>query len=80
MYQAIERHAAKFNDLQGLVRAPDADAQVAELRRALEESAESLNSRTDGSPEDSNARAKIYRGLLAASRIIAQLREDALNA
>jgi hypothetical protein len=71
MYQAIERH--------GLVRAPDADAQVAVLRRALEESAEELNSRTDGSPEDRNARAKIYRGLLAASRIIAQLREDALN-
>ena len=79
MYQAIERHAAKFNDLQGLVRAPDADAQVAQLRRALEESAEALNSHTDSSIEDRDARAKIYRGLLAASRIVAQLREDALN-
>ncbi|HVE09076.1 MAG TPA: type III secretion protein [Paraburkholderia sp.] len=79
MYEAIERHAQDFSDLQKIVRAPDADARVATLRRALEESAEQLNNASDGSLADRDARMRIYRGLIAASRIVDQLRDEALR-
>ncbi|AUT74417.1 MULTISPECIES: type III secretion protein [Paraburkholderia] len=79
MYEAIERHAQHFMALQNVVTATDADARVAELRKALEESAEQLNHAADGTAADRDARARIYRGLVAASRIVGQLREDALR-
>ncbi|WP_109477466.1 type III secretion protein [Paraburkholderia sp. C35] len=79
MYEAIERHAPLFMQLQTVVTAPDADARVAELRKALEDSAEQLNHAADGTAADRDARARIYRGLIAASRIVGQLREDALR-
>jgi len=79
MYEAIERHAQHFMALQNVVTAADADTRVAELRQALEESAEQLNHAADGTAADRDARARIYRGLVAASRIVGQLREDALR-
>ena len=79
MYEAIERHAQHFMALQNVVTAADADARVAELRKALEESAEQLNHAADGTAADRDARARIIRGLVAASRIVGQLREDALR-
>ena len=79
MYEAIERHAQHFMQLQNVVTAADADARVTELRKALEESAEQLNHAADGTAADRDARARIYRGLVAASRIVGQLREDALR-
>jgi hypothetical protein len=77
MYEAIERNAQHFNDLAQLVQRPDADARVAQLRKALDDSAEELNSLPAGSDVDCDARARIYRGLVAASRIVGQLRDDA---
>ncbi|MCA8002734.1 type III secretion protein [Burkholderia metallica] len=79
MYEAIEKHAQQFMELQRIVTSAEADKQVAELRQALEESAEHLNSTSDGTTADRDARARIYRGLIAASRIVGQLREDALR-
>ena len=79
MYEAIERHAQHFMELQNVVTAADADTRVAALRKALEESAEQLNHAADGTAADRDARARIYRGLIAASRIVGQLREDALR-
>jgi len=79
MYEAIERHAQHFIELQKVVTGADADSRVAELRKALEDSAEQLNHAADGSAADRDARARIYRGLVAASRIVGQLREDALR-
>ncbi|MBN3759778.1 type III secretion protein [Burkholderia sp. Ac-20365] len=79
MYEAIERHAQHFMELQNVVTAADADTRVAGLRKALEESAEQLNHAADGTAADRDARARIYRGLIAASRIVGQLREDALR-
>ncbi|CAG9190126.1 Type III secretion protein [Paraburkholderia caribensis] len=79
MYEAIERHAQHFMALQNVVTAADADTRVAELRKALEESAEQLNHAADGTAADRDARARIYRGLVAASRIVGQLCEDALR-
>ena len=79
MYEAIDRHAQHFMALQNVVTAADADTRVAELRKALEESAEQLNHAADGTAADRDARARIYRGLVAASRIVGQLREDALR-
>ncbi|MBN3751838.1 type III secretion protein [Paraburkholderia sp. Tr-20389] len=79
MYETIERHAQHFMELQNVVTGANADTRVAELRKALEESAEQLNHAADGTPADRDARARIYRGLVAASRIVGQLREDAMR-
>ena len=79
MNEVIERHAQHFMELQTIVTAADADTRVAELRKALEDSAEQLNHAADGTAADRDARARIYRGLVAASRIVGQLREDALR-
>jgi hypothetical protein len=77
MYQAIEQHAAQFSNLGNLLRGPDAERHALELRRALEEGANEVNSQVAVSSEDREVRARIYRGLIAASRIVAQLNEAA---
>jgi hypothetical protein len=79
MYEPIERHAQDFSDLQKIVHGPDADARVGALRKALEASAEQLNGVADGSPADRDPRMRIYRGLIPPSRIVDQLREEALR-
>jgi hypothetical protein len=78
MYEAIERHAAEFNNLQQLLSDRNADERIATLCRALEESANEVGNAQGGTDIDRSNRAKIYRGLLAASRIVTQLREREL--
>jgi len=75
MYESIERHAADFNNLQQLLADRGAGARIATLCRALEDSAQEVGNAQGGTDIDRSNRAKIYRGLLAASRIVAQLRE-----
>jgi hypothetical protein len=75
MYEAIERHAADFNNLQQLLSDRNAEARIATLCRALNESATQVSNEQGGTEIDRSNRAKIYRGLLAASRIVAQLSE-----
>lgn len=79
MYEAIERHAADFDDLKQLLADRSADQRIATLCSALQESAKSVGNAQGGTDIDRSNRAKIYRGLLAASRIVTQLRERELE-
>jgi hypothetical protein len=75
MYEALERHADDFNHLQSLLADPQAGARLDALERALRDSAQSVGDAQGGNELDRNNRSKIYQGLMAASRVIAQLRE-----
>jgi hypothetical protein len=76
MYQAIERHAEDFNNLQTLLADPGAFERLVTLEQALKESAQAVGDAQGGTDLDRSNRSKIYQGLLAASRVIAQLREQ----
>jgi hypothetical protein len=78
MYQAIERHADDFNRLQTLLADPAASGRLDALERALKDSAQSVSDAQGGNELDRSNRSKIYQGLMAASRVIAQLREHEL--
>lgn len=75
MYKAIEQHAADFDDLKQLLADRHAEQRIATLCKALEETAKNVGDAQGGTDIDRSNRAKIYRGLLAASRIVMQLRE-----
>jgi|HubBroStandDraft_5_1064220.scaffolds.fasta_scaffold59214_3 hypothetical protein len=75
MYEAIERQASDFNNLQQLLADRGAETRIDLLCRALEESATQVGNEQGGTEIDRSNRAKIYRGLLAARRIVMQLRE-----
>ncbi|MDB5787016.1 type III secretion protein [Caballeronia mineralivorans] len=76
MYEAIERHADDFNNLQTLLADPGASQRLIDLEQALLQSAQSVSDAPGGNELDRGNRSKIYQGLIAASRVIAQLREQ----
>jgi hypothetical protein len=78
MYEAIERHADDFNQLQTLLADPSASGRLDALEAALRESAQAVSDAQGGNELDRSNRSKIYQGLMAASRVIAQLREHEL--
>ncbi|WP_144114183.1 type III secretion protein [Paraburkholderia sp. BCC1886] len=78
MYEALERHADDFNDLQNLLADPSSGQRLIDLERALQQSAQSVGDAQGGNELDRSNRSKIYQGLMAASRVIAQLREQEL--
>ncbi|AOJ71182.1 MULTISPECIES: hypothetical protein [Burkholderia] len=77
MYEALERAADDCGPLEQALAAPDAAARIGALRRALGETAERVSAATAqaASEFDRDAMQKIYRGLLAAQRIVATLHE-----
>ncbi|WP_175865845.1 type III secretion protein [Burkholderia cepacia] len=78
MYEAIERHAEDFGNLQNLLADPGAGPRLIELERALQQSAQEVSDAQGGTDLDRSNRSKIYLGLMAASRLITQLREQEL--
>jgi hypothetical protein len=78
MYEALERHADDFNHLQALLADPAAAPRLDALEHALRDSAQAVSDAQGGNELDRNNRSKIYQGLMAASRVIAQLREQEL--
>lgn len=78
MYEALERHADDFNDLQNLLADPSSGQRLIDLERALQQSAQAVGDAQGGNELDRSNRSKIYQGLMAASRVIAQLREQEL--
>ncbi|WP_193102671.1 type III secretion protein [Burkholderia sp. Z1] len=78
MYEAIERHAEDFGNLQNLLADPTAGPRLIELERALQQSAQAVGDAQGGNDLDRSNRSKIYLGLMAASRLVAQLREQEL--
>ena len=77
MYEAIERHAADFNNLQNLLADPSGSQRLIAIEQALQQSAQAVGEGAVGNDLDRSNRSKIYQGMMAASRVIAQLREQA---
>ncbi|KVN39668.1 type III secretion protein [Burkholderia pyrrocinia] len=77
MYEALERAAEDCGPLEQALGAPDAAVRIGTLRQALGETAERVSAATvqAASDFDRDAMQKIYRGLLAAQRIVATLHE-----
>ncbi|MGS0891213.1 type III secretion protein [Burkholderia stagnalis] len=75
MYEPITPYAQQFDNLSAIVRNPDAGPTVEKIQRALAEVADNVNNAAPGSDADNRNRATLYRGLLAASRVIQQIRQ-----
>jgi len=77
MYEVLERVVDEVGPLEQALTAPDAAIRIAAICQALSETAECLSAATAHavSDYDRNAMQRIYRGLLAAQRIIATLHE-----
>ncbi|KVA24585.1 type III secretion protein [Burkholderia ubonensis] len=82
MYEALERAADVCGPLEQALAAPDAAARIGTLRQALGETAERVSAATAqaASDFDRDAMQKIYRGLLAAQRIVATLHDVNITA
>ncbi|OMG69483.1 type III secretion protein [Burkholderia ubonensis] len=77
MYEALERAADVYGPLEQALAAPDAAVRIGALRQALGETAERVSAATvhAANDYDRDAMQKIYRGLLAAQRIVATLHD-----
>lgn len=75
MYEPITPYAKQFDNLSALVRDPAAAPTIEKIQRSLVEVAENINNAAPGSDTDNRNRATLYRGLLAASRVIHQIRQ-----
>ncbi|WP_323117789.1 type III secretion protein [Burkholderia alba] len=82
MYEALERVAGDFGSLEKTLAAPDAASRIKSIRDALGETAERVSAATAqaASDYDRDAMQKIYRGLLAAQRIVLTLHEERVAA
>ncbi|KVN09197.1 hypothetical protein [Burkholderia stagnalis] len=82
MYEALEQAADACGPLEQALGAPDAAMRIGTLRQALGETAERVSSATAqaASDFDRDAMQKIYRGLLAAQRIVATLHDANMTA
>jgi hypothetical protein len=75
MYERLEKCAADFNDLKLTLEQPNGAPRVAAIRAALVASAEEIAATPGANELESNQLAKLYRGLLAASRVLDALQE-----
>ncbi|MCA8095222.1 type III secretion protein [Burkholderia anthina] len=75
MYEPITPYAKQFDNLSALVRDPAAAPTIEKIQHALVEVAENINNAAPGSDTDNRNRTTLYRGLLAASRVIHQIRQ-----
>ncbi|AOR72432.1 hypothetical protein BBJ41_32840 [Burkholderia stabilis] len=74
MYDPIAPYAKQFDNLSSLIKDPDAVTTIEKIQHALFDVAENVNRAAPGSETDNRNRATLYRGLLAASRVIQQIR------
>jgi hypothetical protein len=72
MYEALEACAADFNDLSTTLSDP---ARVARVCAALDACAKQIGEAVGATDIDRDNLAKLYRGMLAAKRIVSQLQE-----
>ncbi|MDR3096664.1 MAG: type III secretion protein [Paraburkholderia sp.] len=75
MYEQLEPYGSDFNDLQKTLVNPAAGARIDAIRTALDATAQQISETQGASEIDRNNLAKLYRGFLAASRIVARLQE-----
>lgn len=75
MYETLESCAAQFNELRQLLADPDKRDRVDALRAALAATAANIAETPGTNAVERDELAKLYRGMLAAERIIAHLQE-----
>jgi hypothetical protein len=75
MYEPLETCAADFNNLQKMLDDPAGGPRLTAIRTALEATAKNISEATGATEVDRNNLAKLYRGLLAASRIVSHLQD-----
>ena len=77
MYEKIAAVAPLLKDLNASLRAPDSSKRVASIIEALDETAREISDVTQSteSAEERAALQKIYRGMIAAKRVVAHLHE-----
>ncbi|MFM0594577.1 type III secretion protein [Paraburkholderia dilworthii] len=80
MYEQLEAHAGEFNDLQKTLADPAGAPTVDAIRQSLEATAQRISETQGATDLDRNNLAKLYRGFLAASRVIARLQEKQAGA
>ncbi|MGF6971593.1 hypothetical protein QFZ94_000020 [Paraburkholderia sp. JPY465] len=73
IYAPLEACAADFNDLQKTLADSTGRPRLAAIREALEATAKNVGVAHGATELDRNDLAKLYRGLLAAARIVEQL-------
>jgi hypothetical protein len=73
MYDALEVHANDFNAISRLLSDPAASARVDAIREALKQTAERIAKETATNEQDRKTLSTLYRGFVAASRILNQL-------
>jgi hypothetical protein len=73
MYEPITPYAKQFDNFSALLKDKDTAPTIEHIRCALIDVAENMSSAAPGSDVDNRNRATLYRGLLAASRVILQI-------
>ena len=77
MYQPLEKHAAEFKVLETLLADPRQSAKVQALCVALLATAQNIADQAANGGLTREDAAPLYRGFVAASRVLTQLREAA---
>ncbi|CAN7582410.1 type III secretion protein [Trinickia sp. LjRoot230] len=75
MYEPIEACATDFNEFQKMLADPSSTERIETIRAALEATAANISKETGSNEMERNQLAQLYRGMLAASRIVAHLQE-----
>jgi hypothetical protein len=77
MYDALLTIAQDLNTLDATLSAPDSQQRVARIAAAFDETARRISSETQSATTDLDrvALQKLYRGMIAAKRIVLTLHE-----
>jgi hypothetical protein len=77
MYEKLTAVAPLMEKLSATLSAPDASVRVASITAALDEAANQISdaAQSVAAAEERVSLQKIYRGMVAAKRIVAQLHE-----
>ena len=76
MYEPLEACAVDFNDLQTVLADPAGADRVAAILAALDATAQRIAETVGDSEAQRHMLATLYRGMQAASRIVAHLQEQ----
>jgi len=79
MYEALDSVAADLGQIKTLAAERDATPRMDAIRAALEQTAQRLSDRGATTDGERDQLATLYRGILAASRIVTRLREHHLG-
>lgn len=75
MYEQLEPYGSDFNDLPKTLADPAGAPRIEAIRHALDQTAQQISEAQGANDLDRNNLAKLYRGFLAASRVLGRLQE-----